>query len=554
MNDYERWVTNCKEPSLLDELLKMSEIERKNAFYKDVEFGTGGLRALMGAGSNRINIYTVGRISQGLADYVNQSSSYGSIAISYDSRNKSIEFALKAASVFAANHIKAYLFPTLMPTPVLSFAVRYLHCDAGVMITASHNPEAYNGYKVYDKNGCQVTDVAAKAISDLIEKIDIFDDVKSEDFAYALGREHISFIKPSLLEAFLSYICEAKYPEIKNRDLKIIYTPLHGTGLVPVTKALANAGFKDVFVVPEQEKPDGNFTTCPMPNPELKEAMEIGKQYLKERRADVLFATDPDCDRCGVGILENDEIRLLNGNEIGILMFDFLLKFKPHNEKSIIVKTIVSSDQIDAIAKENNVEVNNVLTGFKYIGEVINHLEENGESDRFFMGFEESYGYLTGTKVRDKDAVDAAYTLAHMFQYYKDLGVSPLERLDELAKTYGKSITTQDNFFFEGEEGFLHMRAIMDVFRREEHQQFKEVHDYEKQVAYSLEDTRQIDLPSSNVMKFFLNDGSTLTVRPSGTEPKIKIYYYIVAPSDEELASRLEKAREWIKTKVDSVK
>lgn len=552
MNDYERWLERCEDESLHAELLEMDETERKNAFYKDVEFGTGGLRAIMGAGSNRINVYTVGRISQGLSAYINQSTSYGSVAISYDSRKKSIEFAVKAACVFAANHIRVHLFPTLMPTPVLSYAVRYLHCDAGVMITASHNPEEYNGYKVYDHNGCQVTDKVANEISNLIEGIDVFDGVKTEDFSYALGREHISFIKPDVLKSFLSCIRSATYPGIEKRDLKIIYTPLHGTGLVPVTKALTNAGFKDVFVVPEQEKPDGSFSTCQKPNPELREAMEVGMKHLKEREADVLFATDPDCDRCGVGILKDGEIRLLNGNEIGILMFDFLLKFKPHDEKSIIVKTIVSSDEIDAIAKDNNIEVRNVLTGFKYIGETINRLEEKGEESRYFMGFEESYGYLTGTHVRDKDAVDAATTLAFMFQHYKDEGISPLDRLEELAKAYGRNLTTQDNFYFEGAEGFPRMERIMEAFRLESHDDFQEVHDYEKQVAYTKEGEKPIDLPVSNVMKFFLKDGSTLTIRPSGTEPKIKIYYYIVSETEEGLQEKLQKAKDWIKSKVDS--
>jgi phosphoglucomutase len=548
MNDYEEWLAKAQDPAIHNALLALSQDEKQDAFYRDLEFGTGGLRGLLGAGSNRLNIYTVGKISQGIANYVNKNFKNGSVAISYDSRINSTLFAERAASVFAANGLKVFIYPALMPTPLLSYATRYLHCTMGVMITASHNPKEYNGYKVYNADGCQITLDAANEIASYFEALNAFKDVKAVDFKESLQKGHISYISEDCLATYLKYIQGKIIPSITSRDLKIVYTPLNGTGLVPVTKALANAGFGNLSVVKEQEYPDGNFTTCPKPNPELQDALRLGLRDLEAKHADVLIATDPDCDRCGTAVFHQGKVRIINGNEMGVLLFDFLLKFKPRFPKSVLVKTIVSTDMVFPMAKDAHIKVVEVLTGFKFIGEQIGFLEEKHEEKLFFMGFEESYGYLTGTEVRDKDAVDASIMIAQMFQYYKDLKKDPIDRLEELYQQYGYCVTALDNFEFKGQKGAEQMGALMDSLRAQipsDLSRYEFINDYLAKTHYEGKRKEALDLPESNVLKYGLAGGSTITVRPSGTEPKLKVYYYITAKNEKDLPALLaEKQKE----------
>lgn len=544
MHDYERWLENVKDEALLKELKSMNEEQKEAAFYKDLEFGTGGLRGLLGAGSACLNIYTVGKVSQGIAIYAKKH--YGekaSVAISYDSRINSDLFARYAASVYAANGLKVYLYPSLEPTPLLSYAVRYLHTSIGVMVTASHNPKQYNGYKVYNDEGCQITLEAANEMVGIIESLDIFNDVKIMDFTDALHSGDIEYIKPDCLNSFLDYIKTKEIPEIKERDLKIVYSPLNGTGLVPVTRALDNAGFKRVTIVKEQRDPDGNFTTCPKPNPELREALELGIKLLEKENADLLLVTDPDCDRVGTAVKYHGDIRLINGNEMGILLYDFLLKYKKHDASSVVVKTIVTTDMVINMAKKYGMEIRQVLTGFKFIGEQIGLLEKEGHPERFFFGFEESYGYLSGTKVRDKDAVDASLLIAFMMQEFKNEGKSPIDRLEELYQEFGYSKTALNNFEFPGPKGLDTMKHIMAEWHKyaDSHKDdFLFVNDYLAKTSYEEGTLKKLDLPSSDVLKFGLKDGSTFTIRPSGTEPKIKVYYYIVDEKESALQGKLE--------------
>ena len=554
MNDYQRWLDEAKDPVIHQELVEMTPEQIEAAFYKDLEFGTGGLRGILGAGSACLNIYTVGKISQGISNFLNRKEGKKTIAISYDSRINSTLFAKTAASVYAANGIHVYLYKELMPTPLLSYAVRYFKADAGVMVTASHNPKQYNGYKVYDEKGCQLTDDAANEISALIEALDIFKDVKNGDFDKLMNEGMIEYIKDDCLETYLQYIDTKRIPSIKNRDLSIVYTPLNGTGLVPVTKALKRFGFDSVAVVKEQEFPDGNFTTCPKPNPELKESLALGVKLLEEKHADILIATDPDCDRCGTAVIHNGETVLINGNEMGILLVDFLLRNKKIPEESIVVKTIVSTDLIFPIAKANGLKVVEVLTGFKYIGDQIARLENIGHPERYFFGFEESYGYLSGTEVRDKDAVDAVILIAQMAQDLKDQGKDPVDRLQEIYAKYGYAKTALDNFEFEGPSGVKIMQGIMKKMRdmlNEKKDEFAFVSDYQSHETYRHGAIEHIDLPTSNVLKFGYEDGSTITIRPSGTEPKVKVYYYAQKDRadglDEKIKAMQEEMRGLIK-------
>ena len=554
MNDYQRWLDEAKDPVIHQELVEMTPEQIEAAFYKDLEFGTGGLRGILGAGSACLNIYTVGKISQGISNFLNRKEGKKTIAISYDSRINSTLFAKTAASVYAANGIHVYLYKELMPTPLLSYAVRYFKADAGVMVTASHNPKQYNGYKVYDEKGCQLTDDAANEISALIEALDIFKDVKSDDFDKLMNEGMIEYIKDDCLETYLQYIDTKRIPSIKNRDLSIVYTPLNGTGLVPVTKALKRFGFDSVAVVKEQEFPDGNFTTCPKPNPELKESLALGVKLLEEKHADILIATDPDCDRCGTAVIHNGETVLINGNEMGILLVDFLLRNKKIPEESIVVKTIVSTDLIFPIAKANGLKVVEVLTGFKYIGDQIARLENIGHPERYFFGFEESYGYLSGTEVRDKDAVDAVILIAQMAQDLKDQGKDPVDRLQEIYAKYGYAKTALDNFEFEGPSGVKIMQGIMKKMRdmlNEKKDEFAFVSDYQSHETYRHGAIEHIDLPTSNVLKFGYEDGSTITIRPAGTEPKVKVYYYAQKDRadglDEKIKAMQEEMRGLIK-------
>lgn len=542
--EYRRWCERAADDADLERELKaMDAAAMEDAFYRDLAFGTGGLRGVIGAGTNRMNVYTVAKASQGLANYVLKSfpAEARHIAVSYDSRIKSDLFSRVAAGVFAANGIHVSIYTELMPTPCLSYAVRALGCAAGVMVTASHNPSKYNGYKVYGADGCQITTEAADAILREIEAIDVFDGVRRIDFADGMARGLIDYIAPEVYTAFVEEVKAQSvlFGDEIDRRVSIVYSPLNGTGLKPVTRTLREAGFTNITVVPEQEQPDGRFPTCPYPNPEIREAMELGIRKAEEVKADLLLATDPDCDRCGIAVKAADgSYRLLSGNEVGLLLLDFICAQRTRHgkmpEQPVFVKTIVTMDLAERIAAHYGVETVNVLTGFKFIGEQIGRLERQGRADAYICGFEESYGYLTGAYVRDKDAVDAAFMICEMFAFYKTRGVSLLEKLDELYAQYGYCLNTLHSYTFEGSAGFAKMQSIMAAFRA------GLTAIGPKKVLRTLDYGEGLDgLPKSDVLKFLLADNCSVVVRPSGTEPKMKAYISISA-ADRGEAEQIE--------------
>ena len=537
--EYTRWCENATDDAdVTEELKNMDAVKIEDAFYRNLAFGTGGLRGVIGAGTNRMNVYTVAKASQGLADYVNKHFENGSIAISYDSRIKSDLFSKVAAGVFAANGIKSYIYSELMPTPCLSFAVRKLGCSAGIMVTASHNPAKYNGYKVYGADGCQITTEAAKEILAEIEKLDIFADVKQCNFDKALSDGMISYIDESVTTDFIEEVKAQSvlFGESVDKNVAIVYSPLNGTGLKPVLRTLNESGYTNVTVVKEQEMPDGNFPTCPYPNPEIKEAMSLGMEYAKKCSADLLLATDPDCDRVGIAVKDkNGEYVLLSGNETGILLFDYICSQRvKHNkmpEEPVMIKTIVTMDMAKLIADNYGVRTIDVLTGFKFIGEQVGELEKIGKESSYIFGFEESYGYLSGGYVRDKDAVDGAFLICEMFSYYATQGISLLEKLSEIFDKYGYCLNTLHSYEFEGSAGFTKMQEIMKTFR-------KGVKSFaEKNVLQALDYSTGLDgLPKSDVIKYLLEDNCSVVVRPSGTEPKLKTYISVTAANKAEAA------------------
>ena len=540
---YRRWLAEADE-SLREELLSMDESAKEDAFYRNLSFGTGGLRGVIGAGTNRMNVHTVKKASQGLADYVLSRFGEGArVAVSYDSRIKSDLFARAAAEVFAGNGLQALMYPALMPTPCLSYAVRALRCAAGVMITASHNPAKYNGYKVYGPDGCQITTEAAADILSAIEKLDVFRDIRCEPFDRALQKGSVAWIPDSVYTEFVEEVKKQSLlgGEQVDKNVAIVYSPLNGTGLKPVLRTLKESGFTNVTVVREQEQPDGRFPTCPYPNPEIREAMALGLQYARRLNADLLLATDPDCDRCGIAVKdEKGEYQLLSGNETGLLLLDYIctrrLALGRMHEHPVLVKTIVTTDMASRVADHYGVETRNVLTGFKYIGEIIGRLEAQGQKERYIFGFEESYGYLSGTYVRDKDAVNAAFLICEMFAWYRQRGKSLMDRLNELYARYGFCLNTLHSFAFEGAAGFEKMGKIMASFRGG----IREIGG--RRVESLLDYAQGLDgLPPSDVLKFTLSGGASAVVRPSGTEPKLKIYISVSAASREE-AARAEQA------------
>ena len=547
ISKYNRWVSKAKDdPDLVKELNEIKGDEKKiaDAFYKDLEFGTGGLRGVIGAGTNRINIYTVAKATQGLCDYIihNFKPEERVVAISRDSRIKSDVFAYVAARVFAANKIKVHIYKEISPVPTLSFATRYLKCCTGVMITASHNPSKYNRYKVYGKDGCQITTEAAKEILAYINKIDAFDGYKIMPLEDAFKNGQIQYIKN---EVYTSFIENTKNESLLgdenvDKNIAIVYSPLNGSGLVPIKRALSEMGFGNIIVVKEQEQPDGNFPTCPYPNPEIKEALELGLKYCKDYNADLMLATDPDCDRVGIAVKDkNGKYVLLSGNQVGLLLFEYVCerrkKIGTMPKHPVMIKTIVTMDLAEKIAKNYGVDVINVLTGFKFIGEQIGLLEANGREKDYIFGFEESYGYLTGTYVRDKDAVNGACMIAEMFAYYKSKGISLLEKLDDIWNKYGYCLNTLHSYEFEGPEGFMKMNQIMKDVRSIRCFNNKKI--VEKQ-DYLL---GLFGLPKSDVVKFLLEGNCSIVVRPSGTEPKLKIYISVNA-KNELMAKEIENA------------
>ena len=544
---FEQWLKNA-DASLTESLSAMAKdpAAMEDAFYRDLAFGTGGLRGVIGPGTNRMNVHTVAKASQGLADYVCGHFPEGErkIAVSYDSRILSDVFARVASAVFAENGIRVYLYPQLMPTPCLSYAVRYLHCSAGVMVTASHNPAKYNGYKVYGADGCQITTEAAEKILGEIEKLDIFGDVRLGDFDSHLAAGQISWIGE---EVYTSFVQQVKAQTMLgpddqlDRNVAIVYTPLNGTGLKPVTRTLRESGFTNITVVVEQEQPDGRFPTCPYPNPEIREAMERGIRTAKEKNADLLLATDPDCDRCGIAVKNKEgDYTLLTGNETGMLLLDYVcsrrLALGRMPKDPVLVKTIVTIDMADRIAAHYGVRTVNVLTGFKFIGETIARLEAQGKEDSYIFGFEESYGYLSGTYVRDKDAVDASFLICEMFAWYRQQGVSLLDKLEELYRTYGYCLNTLHSYTFEGSAGFEKMQRIMRSFR----EGIEEIGG--KRVEKTLDYSLGLDgLPKSDVLKFLLAGNCSAVVRPSGTEPKLKVYLSVSAENREKALEEEER-------------
>ena len=536
-NEYLRWCSSVNEDvDLINELASMKDDPKKieDAFYRDLEFGTGGLRGVIGAGTNRMNIYMVRKASQGLANYVNKKYKNPSIAISYDSRIKSDIFAKAAAEVFAENGIQVHIYKELMPTPCLSYAVRELHCSAGVMVTASHNPSKYNGYKVTGEDGCQITTLAAEEILAEIKALDVFKDIKHGNFNELLNKGMIKYIDDELITRFINRVKEESvlFGDNIDKSVKIVYSPLHGTGLKPVTRILKESGYTDVIVVKEQEEPDGNFTTCPYPNPEIKEAMALGIEYAEKYNADLLIATDPDCDRVGIAVKGENGHVLLTGNQVGVLLLDYIcsqrMKHLRMPMEPTVVKSIVTTDMAFKVADYYRVKVINVLTGFKYIGEQILKLEKQGRESSYILGFEESYGYLTGTYVRDKDAVDGVFLIVEMFAYYKTRGISLLEKLNELYYRFGYYSDYLNSYEFEGSSGFKKMQQIMTKFRKIKafgDYKINWVNDYEKGVN---------GLPKSNVLQMYLSDDISVVIRPSGTEPKLKIYTSVRSGSLEE--------------------
>ena len=546
---YNIWKSEkLKDKELSEELKSISNDEEaiNDRFYKELEFGTGGLRGVLGAGTNRINIYTIGKATQGYANYLLSKGSSPSIAIAYDSRINSEKFAHHAACVMAANGIKVYLWKELMPTPSLSFAVRYLGCDGGIVITASHNPSKYNGYKVYASDGCQITTKAADEILELINNVDTFKDVKISDYNESIKNGDINIISDEVFDAFINEVSlQSLAGKDINKNVKIVYTPLYGAGLKCVTTCLKNNGFNNIVIVKEQATPNGNFPTCPYPNPEIREALEVGLKVAKDEGADLLIATDPDCDRVGIAVKDNNEYTLLSGNEVGILLLDYICKRRIElgkmPDKPVCIKTIVTTDMASNVAKDYGVEIIDVLTGFKFIGEQIGLLEAKNETSRYIFGFEESYGYLTGSYVRDKDAVNGSFMIAEMFAYYISKGKSLIEVLDSLYQKYGYCLNTLHSFEFEGESGMKKMNYIMKSLRENVLSEFAgkkivEVQDYLFSEITDIvsNNKRGINLPKSNVIKYILEGNSSIVLRPSGTEPKLKLYISISAKSKDE--------------------
>ncbi|MBQ9197533.1 MAG: phospho-sugar mutase [Clostridia bacterium] len=539
--EYERWLRYAEEADLAAELKSMDGSAIEDAFYRDLAFGTGGLRGIIGAGTNRMNVYVVAKASQGLANYLGAGAS---VVIGYDSRIKSDVFARTAAGVFAANGITVHIWPALLPVPTVSFAVRALKASAGVMITASHNPSQYNGYKVYGPDGCQITTEAAEAILCRINALDIFADVKQIAFEAGVSGGRIKYIPSSVLTAFIEEVKKQSvlFGDEIDRDVAIVYSPLNGTGLVPVSRVLEESGFTRMTVVEEQKNPDGNFPTCPYPNPEIREAMELGLRYCQQTGADLMLATDPDCDRCGIAVrIAAGDYQLLSGNEVGLLLLDYICGQREKHgcmpEHPVFVKTIVTMDLAEKIAARYGVQTLNVLTGFKFIGEVIGQLEREGRAGDFICGFEESYGYLTGAYVRDKDAVNAAFMICEMFAFYKTRGISLLDRLNALYDTYGYCLNTLHSYAFPGSSGMAKMQAIMRDFRAG-------TASLGGQAVVKTEDylAGLNGLPKSDVLKYYFAGGQesgSVVIRPSGTEPKLKAYISVTA-ADRTAAEKLE--------------
>lgn len=570
MNDfkteYKKWL-NKKDilPEIREELSEMDRDEAKiyEAFYQDLRFGTAGLRGIMGAGTNRMNIYVIGKVTQGLADYMNENFREPSAAIAYDSRNNSRFFAQTAAGILSANNIKTYIYKELMPVSALSFAVRELACDMGIMITASHNPKEYNGYKVYRSDGCQILGSVPQDILDHIEKVDIFGDVRTADFNDAL-KKNCSFISEKTEKKYIDKAFGYSLGE-DLRDLRLVYTPLNGTGKVPVCRILEKGGLKDIHLVEEQKDPDGDFPTCPYPNPEIPEIYDLASKRCDEAGGDLILATDPDCDRVGIAEKNGGDLHIFSGNQIAVLLFDYICRKKKLPQDAVAVRTIVSTRLADQIARENGVRIEKTLVGFKYIGEKIRELEDGGKEESFIFGFEEGNGFLPGSYVRDKDGVSTALLVCQMAASHKAEGRSLTEALEELYRKYGFYREKVLNYVFEGSEGVKKISGIMDFFRNSQRESFlgerpSEITDYREGSRYMLGDcsgcvlaagSRPTGLPRENVMGFSFRSGREFIVRPSGTEPKLKIYLFSAAADSDKAEADIEKMEREIKNLIN---
>ena len=557
---YEQWLgrddLDAEVRAQLEEM-RGNDNEIFESFYRDLEFGTAGLRGILGAGTNRMNIYTVGKATMGFARYLKENFQAPSVAIAYDCRKNSKLFAWISARIMAASGVRVYIYHELMPTPMLSYAVRYYHCDGGIMITASHNPAQYNGYKVYGPDGCQAGPEMADSILKYISQIGVFD-------ARPAGEddEHITVIPQSVIDDYIDTIISLRVAEDKDavKALKVVYTPLNGTGRMPIAKMMEKIGLTQVHVVPEQELPDGNFTTCPYPNPENREALAMGMELGKKTQQDIVLATDPDADRVGIAVNHRGEFVLVTGNEMGVLLLDYICRVKeagktmPRNP--VAVKTIVTTAMVDDVAAYHHVKLESVLTGFKFIGEIISALEAQGRLEDYLLGFEESYGYLASGHVRDKDAVSTAMLICDMAAYYKKQGKTLIDVLEELSQKFGYYKNRTVSFSFEGASGMEKMAAIMERLRSDMPEavagaKIVEVSDYRASVTTDSAGQRPILLPKSNVLGYKLADGCSFVVRPSGTEPKLKIYIFAKADSAQKALERVDGLKEALQALIE---
>ena len=555
MDDYRRWcAATLEDPALTAELKEIAgdENEIKERFAIALEFGTGGLRGVLGAGSNRMNIYTVRQAAQGLANWVKSQGGEQLVAVSYDSRINSDVFAREVACVLAANGIRVRIYDALMPVPALSFATRYYHANAGVMITASHNPAKYNGFKAYGPDGCQVTDHAAEVIYAEIQKTDILEGAKHIPFDQGVAQGLIRYVGDDCKEALYSAIeaCAVRPGLCKTARLKLVYSPLNGSGLVPVTRVLHDIGIDDITIVPEQQYPDGHFPTCPYPNPEIFEALRLGLALAEKTGADLMLATDPDADRVGIAMRCADgSYELVSGNEMGVLLLDYICAGRIEKgtmpAHPVAVKSLVSTPLADAVAAHYGVELRNVLTGFKWIGDQIARLEAEGPVERFLFGFEESYGYLAGPYVRDKDAIVSSMLICEMAAYYRSIGSSLKERLEAIYAKYGRYLNRTDSFEFPGLSGMDKIAGIMETLRTHPP---KDIAGCPVTQVVDYEQTQQTGLPASNVLMFRLEGGASVIVRPSGTEPKIKMYFTTLGKDLAEAEAQKEKLAQAIET------
>lgn len=555
---YEQWLEKAvADPDLISELVsingKKDDIEDR--FYRELEFGTGGIRGVIGAGTNRINVYVVAKATQGYCNYLLKNFERPSVAIAYDSRIKSRQFAETAAGVFAANGVKAYIFSRLMPTPTLSFAVRRLGCSGGIVITASHNPAKYNGYKVYADDGSQITTGTADDILEYICGVDIFESIKSISFNAGMKKGAINYISEEIVSEYIEKISnESLLKAGTPKDISIIYTPLNGTGISCIPKCLEKNGFVNISIPDQQRNPDGNFPTCQYPNPEIEEALSLAIEFADEKGAELVLATDPDCDRIGVAIKADGKYVLVNGNQMGALLFEFICSERIRNnkmpERPVVIKTIVTTDLAEKISSHYGVETINTLTGFKFIGEQLGRLEKLGELDRYLFGFEESYGYLSCTDVRDKDAVNASLLISEMFVWYKMHGLTLIDALNKLYQKFGYYTEKLITFVFEGFYGFHQMQSIMETLRQTIQTSIAGI-PVEKRIDYKIEST---GLPKSDVLKYWLIDGATATVRPSGTEPKLKIYLSACGINKEDCSLIIESIEKYFEDLINENK